>query len=109
MMIFYLKVLWTIDFMRAQGWQTHQTIVYQDNKSAILLENNNNLSSNIRAKYINDRYFFVKDCIDRNELKTEFCGTEDMMADFYIKTYFKEESLMNFRSYILNLERIRPK
>ena len=97
------QVLWTNYFIRAQGWQTNQTVVYQDNKSAILLENNGKLSSSIRTKHINVRYFFVKDCINRNELKIEFCGTEDMMADFYTKP-LQGRKFNEFRSYILNLE-----
>ena len=54
------QVLWTNYFMRAQGWQTNQTVVYQDNKRAILLENNGKLSSSNRTKHINVRYFLSK-------------------------------------------------
>ena len=34
------QVLWTNYFMKAQGWKNNDTIIYQDNRSAILLENN---------------------------------------------------------------------
>ena len=54
--------------MKAQGWKINDTIVYQDNKSAILLENNGKLSSTSQTKHINVRYFFVKDYIEQKEL-----------------------------------------
>ena len=67
-----LQVLWTNYFMRAQGYGSKETIVYQDNKSAILLENNGKLSNSKRTKHINVWYYFVKDCIERKYLKIEF-------------------------------------
>ena len=97
------QVLWTNYFMRAQGWFSDQTIVYQDNKSAILLENNGKLSSSKRTKHINVRYYFVKDCIDRKEIRIDFCGTEAMWADFYTKP-LQGSKFREFRKIILNLE-----
>ena len=46
------QVLWSNYFMKEQGW-TCSTTIYQDNKSAILLENNGRLSSSSRTKHIN--------------------------------------------------------
>lgn len=97
------QVLWTNYFMQAQGWYSDQTIVYQDNKSAILLENNGKLSSSKRTKHINVRYYFVKDCIERKELKIEFCGTEEMWADFFTKP-LQGKKFQEFRKIILNLQ-----
>ena len=97
------QVLWTNYFMRAQGWNTFETIVYQDNKSAILLENNGKASSSSRTKHINVRYFFVKDCVERKELCIEFCGTDEMWADFYTKP-LQGWKFEVFRKIILNLE-----
>ncbi len=96
------QVLWTNYFMKAQGWNSYKTIVYQDNKSTILLENNGKLSSSNRKKHINVRYFFVKDCIERKELRIEFCGTDDMWADFYMKP-LQGSKFETFRNKILNL------
>ena len=33
-------VIWTCNFMTAQGYQIHDNVIYQDNQSAILLEKN---------------------------------------------------------------------
>ena len=35
------QVIWTRNFLLAQGWGVHKSIVYQDNKSAILWEMTN--------------------------------------------------------------------
>jgi len=32
--------LWTKHFLEAQGYQVNDNVIYQDNQSAILLENN---------------------------------------------------------------------
>ena len=46
-------VLWTQYFLNAQGYDCFKTIVFQDNKSAILLEKNGIASSSKRTKHIN--------------------------------------------------------
>ena len=96
------QFLWTSYFMRAQEYGGEETIVYQDNKSAILLEINRKLSSSKRTKHISVRYFFVKDCIERKELKIEFLGTDDMWADFYTKL-LQGSKFFKFRKEIMNL------
>ena len=55
------QILWTNYFLRAQGYFVKDTIVYQDNKSAILLEKNGRASSSKRTKHIKVQYFFIKD------------------------------------------------
>ena len=79
------QVLWTNHFLEAQGFNTSDTVVYQDNKSAILLEKNGRMSSTKRTKHINVRYFFIKDKADRKELSIKYCPTDDMVADFFTK------------------------
>ena len=38
-------VIWTQNFMTAQGYEIHDNVIYQDNQSAILLEKNGRASS----------------------------------------------------------------
>jgi hypothetical protein len=52
-------ILWTRNFWQAQGHGVNECIVYQDNKSAILLEKNGKASSSKQTKHINICYFFV--------------------------------------------------
>ena len=61
-------VLWTRYWLDAQGYYVFENIVYQDNKSAIILENNVKASSSKRKKHIKTRYYFVKDRIEKYKL-----------------------------------------
>ena len=78
-------VLWTRYFMEAQGYGIQENIVFQDNKSAILMEKNGKASSSKRTKHINIRYYFVTDPINKKDLKVEWCPTGDMVGDFMTK------------------------
>jgi hypothetical protein len=51
------NILWVRYFIEAQGYTVEQNIVYQDNKSTILLATNGRWSSNKRTKHIKSRYF----------------------------------------------------
>ena len=72
-------------FLQEQGYKNTVPVLYQDNKSAILLEKNGQKSSSKRTKHINVRYFFIKDRIENGELQVEYCPTEEMLADFFTK------------------------
>ena len=78
-------VLWTKLFMEAQGYEITKNILYQDNKSTILLENNGKRSSSKRTRAINIRYFFVTDQIEKGNVQVEYCPTGDMIGDFFSK------------------------
>jgi hypothetical protein len=78
-------VLWTKLFLEAQGYKVDKTVVYQDNKSAILLEKNGKKSSSKRTRALNIRYFFITDQIEKGILEVEYCPTGEMVADFFTK------------------------
>ena len=61
-------ILWAQYFIEAQGYSVEQNIMYQDNKSTILLANNGRWSSSKRTKHIKSRYFFVKDKVQSGEV-----------------------------------------
>ena len=52
------QILWTRSFLISQGYPVQKNVVYQDNMSAMLLENNGRKSSTKRTKHIELRYFF---------------------------------------------------
>jgi hypothetical protein len=67
------QVLWTQYFLEAQGYKVHDSVIYQDNQSAIiLLEKNGKSSSSKRTRHINIRYFFVKDRKAVNKVSVEY-------------------------------------
>ena len=96
-------ILWTNYFLRGQGYQTTNTLLYQDNQSAILLENNGRKSSGKRTKHIAMRYYFITDRIRKKELTVEYCPTQLMVADFLTKP-LQGALFIKFRSIIMNLD-----
>jgi hypothetical protein len=93
------QIEWTQLFLQEQGYKVKDTIVNQDNMSAILLENNGKASSGKRTKHIHLRYFYVKDKVDQGNLKIQHCLTEDMLADFFTKPlqahYFSDYAIVS--------------
>jgi hypothetical protein len=79
------QVLWTLYFLEAQGYKIDDNILYQDNKSSILLETNGRGSSGKRTRHINVRYFFIADRVKSGEIRIEHCPTGIMIADYFTK------------------------
>ena len=79
------KILWTLEMIRAQGYDVSHAMLYQDNKSAILLEVNGKLSSSKKTKHIKMKFFFIKDQVEKGDVKIEHLGTEDMWVDILTK------------------------
>ena len=63
------KVLWTQLFMEEQGYEIEENIIYQDNKSAMLLEENGKRSSGKRTRAVNVRFFVVTDQVEKGNVK----------------------------------------
>ena len=77
--------IWMMMFMAAQGYPVKNNMLYQDNQSTILMLKNGRNSCTGNSRHINIRYFFVKDRIDKKEIKVEYCPTRTMLADFFTK------------------------
>jgi hypothetical protein len=72
--------------MEAQGYQVEDNVLFQDNKSAILLEKNGKASSSKRTKHINIRYFFITDDrVKKGDVSLVWCPTGHMIGDFMSK------------------------
>ena len=78
-------MLWSKLFPEAQGHVVEDNVLYQDNKSAILLEKNGKASSSKRTRHLNIRYFFVTDQVSKGNLRVEYCPTDQMIADYFTK------------------------
>ena len=77
--------LWTPLFLEAQGYKVRENHVYQDNKSAILLEKNGKRSSGKRTRALNIRYFMCTDQVDRGNMSIGYCPTDNMLGDYMTK------------------------
>ena len=93
-------ILWTKLFMEHQGCPVDKNILYQDNKSAILLETNGRKSAGKRSRALNIRYYFVTDQVEKKNLVIEHCPTEAMIADYFTKP-LQGEKFREFRAEIL--------
>ena len=93
-------ILWTKLFMEAQGYEIKKNILYQDNKSTILLENNGKRSSSKRTRAINIRYFFLTDQIEKGNLTVDYCPTTEMIADYFSKP-LQGKQFEKFRKMIM--------
>jgi hypothetical protein len=97
------QILWTRYFLEAQGYAVTDSIINQDNQSAMLLEKNGRGSSSKRTRHINIRYFFVADRVAAGEVKIQYCPTEEMLADFFTKP-LQGSIFRRFRNFILNIQ-----
>ena len=59
------------------------TTVYEDNQSAICMSKNN--QSHGRAKHIDIKYHFVREQVERQTIKIDYCKSEEMTADILTK------------------------
>jgi hypothetical protein len=71
--------------MLVQGIKVTDNILYQDNKSAILLEMNGRTSSSKQTKHIEIWYYYIADRIAKGDLSVVWCPTNKMIADFLTK------------------------
>ena len=99
------SILWTRNFLNSQGYTVKDNILYQDNKSAILLEKNGRVSSSKRTKHIDVRYFFVTDRIQRGEVTPQWCPTGEMVADFMTKP-LQGKAFTKFRDIVMGMNTV---
>ena len=59
------QVVWTRNFLEAQGFDVKDNIIYQDNKSTMLLEKNGRASAGKRSRHLDIRSFYVTDLIEQ--------------------------------------------
>ena len=98
---------WTRLFLQEQGYTMKDSVLYQDNMSAMLLEKNGKASSSKRTKHIHMRYFYVKDKVDSGELRIEHCPTKEMLADFFTKP-LQGALFRTMRDRVMNIDPNSP-
>jgi hypothetical protein len=96
------NILWTKRFLEWQDFRVKLNIIYQDNTSTIKLEENGKESSGKRTRHFNIKYFYVTDLVGRNEVKIEYCSTDEMIADYNMKPVVGSKFTL-FRDRIMNL------
>jgi hypothetical protein len=96
------QVIWSREFLIALGYNIGPAIIQQDNKSTAAMISNGRSKSD-KTRHVKIRYFWVKQNIDRGEVKIVYTPTNDVIADILTKplqgTRFKElrEKLLNWK------------
>ena len=73
--------MWCKYFMEAQGYTIDNNLLYQDNKSTILLAKNGRMSAGKASRHIHNRFFLITDKIQKGDVTVEHRGTKEMWAD----------------------------
>jgi len=98
--------VWAQEFMRSQGYAMKPIVVYQDNKSTIILAEKGK-STNQRTRHINIRYYAIKDLIERGEAIVEYKPTEEMAADYLTKP-LQGRQFVSARNFIMGMSEVEP-
>jgi hypothetical protein len=102
-----VMILWTKLFLEEQGYKIKQNVLYQDNKSTILLEENGKRSSSKRTRALNICYFFLTDQVEKGNLSIEYCPTGDLIGDFMSKP-LQGKLFKKFRDLIMGYSLVPP-
>ena len=96
------QVIWTRYFLKDQGYDIHDNFIYQDNQSAIKLENNGRRSSSKQKRHINTRCYFIADRITKQEGPVDLCPNLDITVDYFTKE-IQVSQFRCFRSIIIGI------
>ena len=82
---FMPEICWNRYFIAAQGYNVKDNCLHQGNKGFILMVNNGKASSSKRKKYINIRYLFITDRVNKGEVSVLWCPTGGIIRDYRTK------------------------
>ena len=97
--------IWLLMFLSEQGYAITGNTLYQDNQSTILVPKNGRNSCTDNSRHVDIRYFFVKDRVEKGEVKVEYCPSLQMLADLFTKL-LKGALYNKFRNVIMGYEPI---
>jgi len=95
-------MIWTKLFLEAQGYPVRENILFQDNRSAMLLEENGRKSAGKRSRHLNIRLFFVTEQREKGNISLKYCLTDHMTGDYMTKPLHGKK-FVRFRGEIMNL------
>ena len=82
---FMPEICWTWYFLKAKGYIVLDNILFQDNRSSIIMENNGKASSIKRNKHIKTWYLFITNRVAQDDVSLVWCPTGDMIGEFMTK------------------------
>ena len=69
-------IIWTRNFLEAQEYGVRENIIFQDKRSAMLMEKGGKVSSDKRTKHINIRFFLLQ--IESRRKKCRWTGVQPL-------------------------------
>ena len=96
------EMLWSLYFLRAQGYEVENVQLFQDNISTQMLEVNGKFSSSRKTKHIRAKFFFIKDRVDAGDIRVIDCPTEVMWADGQSKPLQEGRLFRQMRAKLMN-------
>ena len=94
------QISWTRYFLEKQGYTITKNILFQDNKSAIIMETKRKTANSTRTKHIKIRYFFITDGVNKNEVNIDYsllniCGQASLPNHQKVQNSEMRAHLMN--------------
>jgi hypothetical protein len=72
--------------MIAQMYSVGHNIIFQENKSSVLLDINGKGSSRKQTRHLAIGFFFITDCVAKKECNIVWIPCEDMVEDYLTKS-----------------------
>ena len=101
------QMMWTGYFLKAQGIAAVDTVLYQENKSSMLLEKNGRTSNGKRTRHIDIRFYYDAVRVARGDLRIEHCPTDEMVADYVTKPLLGAP-FYRLRDQVMNIDPSSP-
>ena len=76
-------LLWMRRVVAFLGYQQATNTIFQDNTSTITIAHMGKGSAAGHTRYINLRYFYIKDFLDTGIINMKYLPSENMLADFF--------------------------
>jgi hypothetical protein len=76
-------LMWLKGLCEELQWQVDDAVLLGDNKAALYLSEKPGKHS--KTKHIENKYHYVRNLVEQNEVRTEHCSTEEMIADIMTK------------------------
>ena len=77
-------VLWSMEWLEAQGYTNIQSTIWEDNKACLELIEQGKPASDASA-HIQTRYFFISEKIKSHKIRVKYLHTKRMNADLFTK------------------------
>jgi len=97
------RVIWTQNFLRAQGYEVQPARIEQDNQGTMAAIQKGKNPPSDRSRHINIRYFWLTDLIKSDEVTVNYVPTDFMISDILTKP-LQGEKFKRFRNKLLGIE-----